>query len=125
MQDQGWKQINVGIKILLSKEGDFMFDHNYIKINTNKLLSDANEIDALIRSIEKEKNDMEGNMKELFAMWDGTAKTAFVKAFTEDIKALEKCISSLRSMNQYEKNAQKKYENCEKQVDSLVDSIRI
>lgn len=102
-----------------------MFDQNYIKTNTNKLLSDANEIDALIKSIEKEKNDMEGNMKELTAMWEGTAKVAFVKAFTEDMKALEKCIASLKSVNQYEKNAQKKYHNCEKQVESLVDSIRI
>lgn len=102
-----------------------MADYSHIKIDTNKLMSDANEIDSLIKSIQKQKSEMEMDIKELTAMWEGTAKTTFVRAFADDMAALDRCISSLRSINQYEKNAQIKYQNCEKQVDSLVDSIQI
>ena len=100
-----------------------MSDH--IKVNTNNLKTGVNTIHSLMQTIEKELNDMEASVKELSGMWEGTAKDTFMKAYNDDIKALRKGIDSLKSVYEFEKNAENKYQSCERQVQELVNSIRI
>lgn len=98
---------------------------NQIKISTNRLNSDAQQLAGLIQSMKKELNNMNNSVAQLNAMWDGPSKKAFVKAFENDKRALEDVIESLNSIQKYEMHAKTKYEQCENQVADLVSGIRI
>lgn len=98
---------------------------NKIKINTIRLNSDANEIASRITSLTQEMNALKQSVNQMNSMWTGEAKNAFVAAFNNDMKALETMIKDIESIHTYETNAKTKYENCERQVEQLVNSIRV
>lgn len=98
---------------------------NEIKVNTNRLGSDADQVKNHISNMEKQLTSMEAGIKQLNSMWEGPAKKAFVQAFEDDRKAAMEIIKELKSLQTFEMQAKGKYEKCESQVSSLVDSIRI
>ena len=96
-----------------------------IKVNTNRLKTDASTIKDHISSIEKEIEDLRGHNTTLDAMWDGPSSEAFKAAFEADITALEQMVKSLKSLNNYEDNARDKYDDCERKVSDLVNQIKV
>lgn len=98
---------------------------NYIKVSTNRLNVDAQQIESLIGSMKKEMGNMKNSVKQLNSMWEGVSKKAFVQAFNDDMTALASVIDSLSAIRNFETETKNKYENCEKQVAQLVDSIRV
>ena len=97
---------------------------NKIKINTTRLNTDANEIASRITSLKKEMEAMKQSVNQLNNMWTGEAKNAFVNAFNDDMNALTTLINNINSIHTFESNAKTKYENCEKQVQELVNSMK-
>lgn len=98
---------------------------NHIKINTNRLNSDAERIAGLIQTMKKELSNMKGSVNDMNKMWEGPTKIAFMQAVNRDTQALQDLINSLESIQKYEVSAKKEYEKCESQVSQLVDSIRV
>lgn len=98
---------------------------NHIKVSTNRLHTDAEQIGSLIRSMEKESSDMKNSVQQMNHMWEGPSKQAFVNAFYTDMNALDTVIRSLKSIQSFEIQAKTKYETCEQQVEQLVSSIHV
>ncbi len=96
-----------------------------IRINTNRLKTDAERMNGYIKEIKKEIEDMKRSVSELDAMWDGTSSEAFKKAFLDDMNAIANVIKNLEGIHAYETNAKTEYENCEKSVFSLISEIKI
>lgn len=98
---------------------------NHIKVSTNRLNADAQQMGSMIGSMKKEMENMKDSVKQLNNMWEGLSKKAFVQAFNDDMTALTAVIDSLNEIRTFETEAKSIYENCEKQVAQLVDSIRV
>lgn len=98
---------------------------NEIKVSTTRLGNDANQVNNLIHSMEKEFNGMKANVDQLNNMWEGLSKKAFMKAFNDDIRAFEGVIKELKALQNFETQAKSKYEQCEKQIAGLIESIRV
>lgn len=96
-----------------------------IKVNTNRLKTDASTIKGHIDSIIKEIADLRTHNSALDAMWDGPSSEVFKANFEADIKALEEMIKSLKSLNEYEDYARDKYDDCEQKVADLVNQIKV
>ncbi len=97
---------------------------NKIKVNTTRLNADANEVAARISSLKKEMAAMKQSVNQMNSMWTGEAKNAFVQAFNDDMNALNTLINNFEAIHRFEVNAKTKYDNCERQVEQLVNSIK-
>lgn len=98
---------------------------NEIRVNTTRLGSDADNVARLIASMEKELSSMQHNIAAMNKMWKGPAKQAFQAAFENDRQAAVDVLRELKSLQTFETQAKKKYEKCEQQVASLVNSISV
>lgn len=98
---------------------------NYIKVNTNRLSTDADTVAGMISGIKSELNGMKQNVAQLDGMWDGPSSEAFKKAFQDDMNAMETIVKNLESIHSYEVNAKSKYESCENRVGGIVAGIRV
>lgn len=98
---------------------------NELKVSTNRLNSDANQISSLIKAMEKELSNMKTSVNQMNQMWEGMTKEAFVKAFHDDQTAAEDVIKELKALQSFEVEAKNKYEQCEKQITALINAIRI
>lgn len=96
-----------------------------IKINTNRLGADADRIHSYIENIIKEISNMRQSVTVLEKMWEGSAKSAFYKAFWNDIKVIETVVNELKAIYEYDINAKKKYEQCDKQISFLIAEIPV
>ena len=77
-----------------------------IRINTNSLARNS-------------------SLRTLSTMWEGDAHNTFHTEFQTDVRRLETLVTNLKGIVTFESNAEKEYNNCEKQVSSLVSSIRV
>lgn len=98
---------------------------NEIKVNTNRLNNDANQIASLIQRMEKELNNIKSSVSQMNSMWEGMSKKAFMQAFEDDRKAAEDVIKELKSLQKFEMEAKTKYEQCENQIAGIINSIRV
>ncbi len=96
-----------------------------IKVNTNRLGTDAGEVRSNIQLIEKQIAELRTHSRTLDAMWDGPGSEAFKASFESDIVAMEEIVKTLRAINRYEDNARTKYDKCEEEVSSLVNQIKV
>ncbi len=96
-----------------------------IRINTDRLGTDASRIQGYIGNIKKEIANMEQSVCALENMWEGSGRSAFHKAFWDDIQAIETAVRSMEELCAYNKNAKKQYETCDRKVASLIAEIRI
>ena len=94
-----------------------------IRVNTNQLFSEANSVTDCIRIADSELAMLEEHFAVLDTMWDGPASEAFRIAYHDDIEALRGVIENLSQFNQFELNAGKQYENCETEVNGIVNSL--
>ncbi|MBR0308415.1 MAG: WXG100 family type VII secretion target [Mogibacterium sp.] len=98
---------------------------DWIKVNTNRLKSDASDIENYIQAIRNRITDLRAHSATLDAMWDGPSSEAFKMAFLSDIEALEAIMASLDAMNEYEDVARQKYDECESKVADLVNQVHV
>ncbi len=96
-----------------------------IKVSTTRLGNDADQVGNLIRSMENELKNLKASVDQMNAMWDGPAKKAFMAAVQSDVNVAESIIKELKSFQKNETEAKKKYEQCESQIDSIINSIRV
>ena len=96
-----------------------------IKVNTGRLRNDASDVKDHIRSIKTKIEELRGHNSTLDAMWDGPSSEAFKLSFANDIASLESIMGALESMNEFEENARKKYDDCESKVADLVDQVKV
>ena len=95
-----------------------------VKVNTNRLGSDAESIKKSINSMKKSVANLKGDLKKLNSMWSGPACAAFGMSFTVEIVEMEANINNLNELYNYEKNAQNKYNQCESKVSDHVSKMR-
>lgn len=98
---------------------------NEIRVNTNRLGTDADRVNALIKNMEKAINEMKNSVSQMNQMWEGEAKNAFVTAFNDDMNAAADVIEELKSLQTFEAQAKTEYEKSERQIMELVNSIRV
>ncbi|MDO4555392.1 MAG: WXG100 family type VII secretion target [Lachnospiraceae bacterium] len=98
---------------------------NEIKVSTNRLKSDADQVNSLIQKMEQTMTSMKSNITQLGTMWEGPTKKAFMAAFESDRQAADGVLKELKAMHSFEEQAKTQYERCENQVSSLVSGIRI
>ncbi len=96
-----------------------------IKINTNRLGTDAENIKRYIDNLASEAENMKSNVNALKKMWEGPGCQAFDQAFQNDMRAMDTVIKNLKSIWNYDTNAKKEYEDCERKVSSMIANIRI
>jgi WXG100 family type VII secretion target len=96
-----------------------------IKVDTNRLNSDAGQIQNSIRQIETAMSNLKSDAAQLNRMWDGPSSEAFIHAFNNDMAALSSLLLNFRHIYDYEMNAKQKYEKCESRAVSLVEGIHI
>ncbi len=96
-----------------------------IRINTERLGTDAGRVQGYIRSIEKEMAGMKQSVAVLETMWEGPGRNAFHQAWKEDMEIVAEAVRSLEEIYTYNTNAKKQYENCDRKVAALIADIRI
>lgn len=96
-----------------------------IRINTDRLGMDAGRIHDCIANLAKEIEGMKQSAAMLERMWEGAGKDAFHRSFMADIEAAQAAVSGLRDIYAYDTNAKNKYEQCERQIASMIADIKV
>lgn len=96
-----------------------------LKIETDRLSSDIENLRNCLSGIKKSGHVMMTSIQQLSSMWEGEAKEAFTVQFESDYKTLENLAGILEKLIQELENAKNQYNNCEKQVGSIIESIRV
>ena len=96
-----------------------------IRVTTESLSSDKQTIRAQVRTMKTQISLLRRDIIELNAMWEGEAKTLFVKTAREDVKELAEAVKELEALVEYEDNALTQYERCEKDVAAYVSQLSI
>ena len=92
-----------------------------IKVNTERLRSDASDIKDYLQIIEKDIEQLRLHSTALSDIW-GEAGS---EAFEQDLSALYEAIKHFSVLNEYENNAVITYDECEYKVGTLVDQIKV
>ena len=98
---------------------------NMIKVNTNVLGNDIQEMRTLAKSVDDDLNEIYTLVAALDAMWDGPANDEFRRQFTADKKVCANVIKEISRLINDTAFAKNKYEGCERNVHSLVSSLRV
>lgn len=96
-----------------------------IRINTNKLSSDASEVAESIRRIAAESGKLENAYHKLDSMWDGPTSEVFKSVYEHDIEELKAVIEILKKFNGFEISAKEKYDTCESDVNGIIGSLNL
>lgn len=96
-----------------------------IRTDTDRLGTDAADIQRYIQNIADEANNMKSSVAELERMWEGPSSRAFHIAFQDDMRAVETVIKNLKSIYAYGTNAKKEYESCERKVATMIAEIKV
>lgn len=97
----------------------------FIKINTDSLGADVNELRELISNSEANLEKMYESVTALDSMWDGPANESFVSQFNSDFTVFREIIALLRDLVDDMDDAKQKYNKCEDEVYSLISSMKI
>lgn len=94
-----------------------------LKVDTNALSSDANELTAEINSILSLTSRMYESVQSLNNMWKGTANAAFREQFNKDYDSAVNFLEDLRNFAQTLTDDSTEYNLCEANVVSCVGKI--
>ena len=94
-----------------------------LKVNTDALNSDSNELLTEVNSILSLTSKMYDSVQELNSMWKGKANEAFREQFTKDYEKTKQFLESLRRFSQTLKDDSTAYVTCEANVSSYVGRI--
>lgn len=97
----------------------------YIEVDTALLKADVEELETNTANARKSLESLAAELEELNTMWSGRANMAFRKQANSDCAAMENMLREMDKLAECMKHAGKEYENCENNVKSAVDGIRI
>ena len=100
-------------------------EYKKIKISTVRLGNDAEQVNRLIQSMEKELSNMEENVNQIVTMWEGDAKNSFVSVFQDDMVIAKELMKMLKALQISETRSKTEYEKCEYQIGEIINSIRV
>ncbi len=86
-----------------------------IKVTSQELRKQANELKGLNRQFQKAVNDMNGYQRQLMGMWDGEAKETFNKSYQSDVKQMEEFYRTIEKYCEALEANAAEYERAEKQ----------
>ncbi len=96
-----------------------------ISINTATLARDIDQLNTLLRQLEKNKAKMSQEIQELNTMWKGPSNQAFNVQFQADCTSFDHLCKTIREMIQAMENAKREYDQCDNKVNSLVNALKI
>lgn len=96
-----------------------------IEINTDSLSKDIDSLNTQLESVKTNLDAMFDNMSELDAMWDGPANTEFMAQFKSDHEFMTEMCNTIAELIACLSFANKEYNSCENQVDSIISAIDI
>lgn len=94
-----------------------------IKVNTVALSADASSVAESIQRVLSEIGKLEAAYHALDGMWDGPTSEVFKSVYEHDIEELRSVAETLKTFNNFEKNAREKYDTCESEVSGIVSSL--
>lgn len=98
---------------------------NYIKIQTQRLEQDRDAIQDDMGAISALISELYEEMQLLGETWEGPAWHAFQNQVAEDIENMQMIHDKMKQYLSHMEYACREYRQCEKQISSLVDSIRV
>lgn len=96
-----------------------------IRINTDRLGTDAERIQGYIENIVKEMAGIRQNAAALESMWEGPGSSAFHKAFRDDMEIVAEAVRDMKSIYEYDADAKRKYEQCDRKISSMIAEIKM
>ncbi|MDO4634027.1 MAG: WXG100 family type VII secretion target [Eubacteriales bacterium] len=98
---------------------------NKIKVNTNSLSQTQKELQARLKKIRSDIENISNDMNTLSSMWSGDAHEAFDDQIASDIGFLNEVCKGIDSIISFEGTAVTEYNKCEEMVGDLVAQIRV
>lgn len=95
-----------------------------IRVNTDRLGTDAERIQGCIEAVVREIDEMKQSAAALERMWEGSGREAFYRTFREDMQAAENAVAGLKEICAYDTNAKQQYEQRERRIADLIADIR-
>ena len=96
-----------------------------LEINTDRLSADVTSIRSEIRALYRAEEQLIAAAARINQMWEGSAKSAFLQQYARELAALEEAIDDLKELTDATDASCRGYERCERNVASVVASIRI
>ena len=100
-------------------------DNREIGINTVILKGDIDKLKSTLEQVRKSIDEAYTATHELDKMWDGPANMTFQIEFNNDQTVLVKMCDEIEKMIDSMGMAKVEYEKCEKDVNAIIDSIKI
>ncbi len=96
-----------------------------IEVNTNTLRSDVERVRTELKGLKDDMRKLSEVSAQLNSMWEGEAKQAFIMAVQDDIRRLSELITALEKFTTSTDTARGNYDTCEKNVSSIISSLRV
>lgn len=96
-----------------------------MEVNTGTLRTDAASIRMEIQAMKQGADDLRRMAGNLNRMWEGTAKTAFLAGYEQELAALENSIRALEQYTSMVEASSTAYDRGERAVADVVASIRV
>ena len=96
-----------------------------IEINTETLKSDAGRMNEQLTRVRTAMNNMNSAISTLNGMWKGAANQAFTAQYASDYDNMTAVCDTVGKIISDMKSAADKYNKCDSEVKSIINSIRI
>lgn len=96
-----------------------------IAIKTESLAYDITQMQSRHDFILREMSDVYEAIAKLDTMWEGPANLEFIKQFQKDYESMEELCEVIQNIIDCLVYARDAYEKCDKEVNSIVSSIRV
>lgn len=93
------------------------------EVETKCIQTMEENVNAQIKMLSQKVLELHQAMNKLHAEWEGKGALAFASEVEEDMEALKRLVSNLKTVCQYEKDAQIEYTSCEKKVANYMDEL--
>ena len=97
----------------------------YVRVNSTALANDVDNIKSSLERISMAVDEMYDQVNVLNSMWKGTANSAFQEKFAGDYQDIKSFIEEIKDFADKLENDRREYERCERDVISMIESVRI
>lgn len=98
---------------------------DYIEIETRSLGQDRDNIQNQTEAVRGKLGQLQSSMENLFSMWEGPAKDAFMAQYSTDYEFMQDFLKEMEKYVQAMSYAQQEYDKCENDVAQIVGAIQI
>ena len=95
-----------------------------IRIHTDRLGTDARQIQDGIEAVTRQLDEMQQSVAALERMWEGSGREAFHQTFREDMEAAQNAVAGMKEIYAYDTNAMQQYERREHKIAALLAQIQ-